>query len=208
MSEIAGSVRRRRRRADAERSITAILDAAVDVLNERPGASIGDVAEAAGVTRQTVYAHYPSREALLTAAIDHVSAAAVVAMDAALGEDDPPTQTLLRLANIGWRTYERYPQLLRMSPQNPDAERTRHAPVRERFERVIRDGQDTGDFDQQLSPAWLATVAMTLGHAAANDIAAGRMPASQATSAIEHSILRIVAAGEPRPQPGRDRRRG
>lgn len=194
MSEVSGSVRRRRRRADAERSITAILDAAVDVLNERPGASIEDVAEAAGVTRQTVYAHYPTREALISAAIDHVATGAVAAMDAAALDDEPPTEALLRLAHIGWRTYERYPRLLQISPQDPDAERTRHDPVRERLERVIQRGQDTGEFDQQLSPTWLATVAMALGHAAGEDVAANRMPADQATTAIEHSILRVVGA--------------
>lgn len=204
MSEVSDSRRRRRRRADAKRSATAILDAAVDVLNKQPGASIEDVAEAARVTRQTVYAHYPSREALLSAAIDHVSTEAVADMDAALLDADPPTETLLRLANIGWRTYERYPRLLQMSAQDPHAEQTRHDPVRERLERVIKHGQDTGDFDPQLAPTWLATVTMALGHAAADDIAADRMPADQATTAIEQTILRVLGVtGSYRPHQDR-----
>jgi AcrR family transcriptional regulator len=40
---------------DAERSISAILDAASRVLGERPDASVEDIAKAAGISRQTVY---------------------------------------------------------------------------------------------------------------------------------------------------------
>lgn len=161
------------------------------MLNERPGASIEDVAEAAGVTRQTVYAHYPSREALVSAAIDHVTDASIADMDAARLDDSPPVTALLNVVNAGWRTYERYSRLLQMAPQDSDAERVRHDPVRQRLERIVKRGQDTGDFDQRLSPSWLATVAITLGHAAAGDVAAGRMPAEQATTALEVSLLRV-----------------
>lgn len=56
----------RRRRADAERSNAAILDAAAGVLAQRPQASIEEIAKAAGISRQTVYAHFPAREVLLS----------------------------------------------------------------------------------------------------------------------------------------------
>lgn len=192
MSELRRPQRRRpRRRADAERSITAILDAAVHTLNERPTASIENVAEAAGVTRQTVYAHYFSREALLNAAIDHVSDTVIAAMDATQPDQGPPAAALLRMVNAGWQAYERYARLLHMSPVDPDAESARHEPVRERFERLVKRGQDTGDFDRHLSPTWLATVAMALGHAAAEDVTAGRMPADEAATTLEHTILRV-----------------
>jgi len=41
--------RRRRRRADAEQNVTAILQAATKVLTAHPEASVEDVARAAGV---------------------------------------------------------------------------------------------------------------------------------------------------------------
>lgn len=198
MSKLGGAQQQRsRRRADAQRSIAAILDAAVNVLNENPGASIEDVAAAAGVTRQTIYAHYPSREALVSAAIDRVTDDAVATMDAAHLDHDPPVTALLQLATAGWRTYERYPRLLRMAPLDPHAEQDRHQPIRERLERLAKRGQHTGDFDRRFSPSWLATVAMALGHAAAEDIAAGRMPPDQASTALKHSILRVFGATEP-----------
>jgi AcrR family transcriptional regulator len=63
-----------RRRADAERNIAAILDAAVELLGERPDSSMAEIAAAAGVARQTVYAHYDSREALLAAVAERAMA--------------------------------------------------------------------------------------------------------------------------------------
>ena len=58
-----------RRRADARRSIEAIVSAARVLFSERPDASMEDVAAAAGLARQTVYAHFTSREALIHAVV-------------------------------------------------------------------------------------------------------------------------------------------
>ncbi|HEY5985230.1 MAG TPA: helix-turn-helix domain-containing protein, partial [Streptosporangiaceae bacterium] len=62
--------RRRRQRSDARQSVAAVLDAAIRTLGERPGASMDEIARAAGVSRQTVYAHFPSRDTLIDAVIE------------------------------------------------------------------------------------------------------------------------------------------
>lgn len=183
--------RRRRRRADAERSIAAILDAAARVLGKRPDASIEDIAEAAGVTRQTVYAHYTSREALLSAVIDHVTAEVAAAMDAAEPDKGPPAAALLRLLDASWRTTERYPYLFHTAPMSPEESHDRHRPILDRYERVIRRGQDTGDFDPRLSPTWLLAATIGLAHAASEEVSADRMTADHATDALRRSILRV-----------------
>src|SRR3954454_10519401 len=54
-------------RADAERSVRAILDAAERVLAEDSGASMEQIAEAAGLTRITVHRRFANRQALLEA---------------------------------------------------------------------------------------------------------------------------------------------
>jgi AcrR family transcriptional regulator len=54
-------------RADAERSVRAILDAAERVLAEDAGASMEQIAEAAGLTRITVHRRFANRQALLEA---------------------------------------------------------------------------------------------------------------------------------------------
>jgi AcrR family transcriptional regulator len=60
-----------RRRADAERSIAAILDAGLACFGTNPDVTMTAVARAAGVGRVTLYAHFPSRQALLEAVMAH-----------------------------------------------------------------------------------------------------------------------------------------
>src|SRR3954467_15962077 len=54
-------------RADAERSVRAILEAAERVLAEDAGASMEQIAAAAGLTRITVHRRFANRQALLDA---------------------------------------------------------------------------------------------------------------------------------------------
>ncbi|MFC7549648.1 TetR/AcrR family transcriptional regulator [Plantactinospora sp. GCM10030261] len=198
MSEITGG-RRRRRRSDAERSAAAVLDAAVEVLGRHPDAKVEQVAAAAGVTRQTVYAHYPSRPLLVAAVVDHITAEAVAALDAATVDSGTVTEALLGWLDVTWRLFDRYPLLLHSSVtavEQADSDR-QHAAVNERLERLIRHGQATGEFDKALSPAWLVSATVALGHAAGGEVAAGRMTTAQTALALRQSILRLYGAGEP-----------
>src|SRR5215471_2822664 len=102
----------RRRRSDARRSIDAILNAAVTVLGERPDASMEDIAVAAGVTRQTVYAHFPSRDALIGALLSTVGNDTVATMDAADLDTAAPADALRRWLDIGWDLISGHPFLL------------------------------------------------------------------------------------------------
>ena len=51
-------------RADARRNRDQILDAAASLLARRPDASIGEIAEQAGLGRATVYRHFPDVAAI------------------------------------------------------------------------------------------------------------------------------------------------
>ncbi|MEV0318053.1 TetR/AcrR family transcriptional regulator [Streptomyces sp. NPDC050658] len=187
-----------RRRADARRSRAAILDAALPLLNDRPEASVEAVATAAGVTRQTVYAHFPSRERLLAAVLDRLTEEAVTEMDAVDLDAGSAVDALFGLLEASARSVGRYPSLLRTIGSLPvasahdadDAER--HAPVAERLGRVIRRGQAAGEFDALLAPDWLVTVTIGLAHAAAGEVEAGRMTEAQAAGVLRTSLLRVL----------------
>ncbi len=186
----------RRRRADAERSRAAVLDAAAEVLGQRPDASMDAIAAAAGVTRQTVYAHYPSREALLAAVVDRISAEALAAVDAVALDEGPAVDALLRLVEASWQTFERYPLLLRIAPGDldPSTDHERHQPVTDRLLRLIRRGQRAGEIDRGLRPHWLVTAVIALGHAAGEEVRTGRMSARAATAALRVSLVRLLGA--------------
>lgn len=187
----------RNRRADARRSKAAILDAAVRILNARPDAGLETIATAAGVTRQTVYAHFPSRERLLLAAVDRITEEVVAAMDAAELDTGPAADALLRLLDAGRQAAQRYSALLQKAstlPVSPQADHDRHTPVADRIRRVIQRGQRTGEFDDLLPPHWLTTVTIGLAHTAGEEQNAGRMSDQEAAHALRTSVLRMLGA--------------
>jgi AcrR family transcriptional regulator len=166
-------------RADARRSRAAILDAALRVLDADPDASVGFIAATAGVTRQTVYAHFPTRERLLRAVLDRITEESAAAMDAAEPDAGPAADALLRLLDAGSRTAGRHPALLRMLatvPVSQPEDHARHTPIADRLKYVIERGQASGELDHRLSADWLATVTIGLAHAAAEEVAAGGCP--------------------------------
>jgi AcrR family transcriptional regulator len=189
----------RRRRSDARRSIDAILSAARTVLGERPGASMEDIAAAAGVTRQTVYAHFPSREALIAALLHAVGAETVAAMDAALLDTVPPADALRQFLDIGWQLIHRNPHLLGPAlTRNPPGSNDPHHAGTARLEQIIRRGQRAGDFDRTLPATWLTAAILGLFSTAAEQVAAGRLTKSQAAAVLLDSTLRLCAAASAR----------
>jgi len=188
VSELAPG-RQRRRRADADRSRAAILVAATRLLSERPEAGVEAIAEAAGVTRQTVYAHFASRDMLVAAVVDRLTEETMAAVDAADLDSGPAADALLRMIDISWQIFERYPLLLHPAASAGDEDR--HGPVNDRLDRLIRRGQEAGEFDRTLPVAWLVAATMTLGHAAGAEVGAGRLTAAEATAALRPSLLRV-----------------
>ena len=192
MSEF-GESRGRQRRADAQRSIAAIVDAATLLLGRQPQAGMDDIATAAGVARQTVYAHFGSRQELLDAVVERITGEAVAALDSIDLDEGSAALALRRWLDEAWALLERYPVLLSpaMPAAAPEQELARHGPLTGRLVPLIRRGQRAGEFDRRLSPEWLITAMIALGHAAGQEVAAGRMTTRQAGRAFATSILRV-----------------
>jgi AcrR family transcriptional regulator len=185
----------RRRRSDARRSVDAILTAARVLLSERPDASMEDIANAAGVTRQTVYAHFASRDALLAALIDAAGAETVDAIDAAHLDTVPPVEALRRYLDIGWQLVRRHPYLLTPAlARTPPGNEAAHLAGTAQLEQLIRRGQHTGDFDPALPSGWLAVAVIGLGHTAADQLAAGYLTTDEAYTVFSQSALRLCGA--------------
>ncbi|WP_194818749.1 TetR/AcrR family transcriptional regulator [Nocardia sp. XZ_19_385] len=184
-----------RRRADAERSRAAILDAAIRLLAE--GVDTGGlaaVAEAAGVTRQTVYAHFANREELFAAVGDRIRSDTVTALEAADLDTGPAPDALLRILDLSWRAVDLGPLKRRVSPGEPSRGTQTPAPVYDNLLRLLRRGQDTGEFDSATTPQWLAATLIAVTRAARAEVEAGRMTRAQAEKSLHESALRLVGA--------------
>jgi len=157
----------------------------------QPEASVEDIARAAGVSRQTVYAHFPSREALLDAVVMRATAEVTAACDAAGIEDAPPAESLIRLLDAGWAASARYPFPWHLPDVSTEADLERHGPVIDRLRDLIRRGQESGDFDSSLSPDWLLAAGLAIGRAAEDEVKARRMSIDDARNAVHRSFLRL-----------------
>ena len=183
-----------RRRADAERNIAAILDAAVGLLAERPNASMAEIARAAGVTRQTVYAHFDSREALLAAVAERAVRRVTEAIDAAAPEEGPPGEALARLVTAWWSEVSAHARVLEaLGAAYPSAVAIHelHAPILERVGRLVRRGRRAGAFDRDVDAGWLVASFLGLMHTAADEVAAGRIGEAAAGDALARTVPRL-----------------
>src|SRR6516225_1889656 len=101
----------RARRADARRSIAAILDAATDCLARDPEMSIADIAAAAGVGRITLYGHFKTRAELVDAVLTRTIERADAILDATDTTGDP-RDALARLIASSWQLVHEFRNIL------------------------------------------------------------------------------------------------
>jgi AcrR family transcriptional regulator len=178
------------RRADAARNIDAILDAAARCFSANSDASMTEIAQAAGVGRVTLYAHFPSREALLGDLMERNVANATTALDSADLEEGPVDQALSRLLRNSWQILDRQHSLvgalLRHLPG--DEVRKRHDPILRRIEDLIARGRAEGTLRADLPLHWLVTTVFTLTHAAVQEFDDGHLDSDTALAALEATL--------------------
>jgi AcrR family transcriptional regulator len=182
---------RGRRRADAERSIAAIIEAGLRCFVARPDVSMSDIAREAGISRVTLYAHFPSREALLDAVLEQAVTEANAALDADDRTDLPAREALVRLLHSSWRILDRHGSLRSAVAQGlPETRvRERHERVLDRVRALIVRGQREGAFRTDLPRDWLVTVMYSLLHATADEVLAGRLDPGEAPDVLESTVL-------------------
>jgi AcrR family transcriptional regulator len=184
----------RRRRSDADRSVAAILAAALDALASDPDASMAEIARRAGVVRATIYVHFPTRESLLDAVMEHAVAEVAQATRDAEPQRGDPKDALERVLRATWQKLGQFHALLAINTSRLSAKelRRRHLPVTTQFAPLIERGQKEGVFASDLPVSWHLAVIRAIVHTASSELQGGRISEAQVEGAMLATVLAAI----------------
>src|SRR4051812_3524761 len=182
----------RKRRADAERSITAITNAGLEALAGDPDASMAAIARRAGVVRATIYMHFPTRESLLDAVMEEATGRVAEAIRQAEPGRGEPMEALERVILATWKQLSEFHNILQINMNRLSAQelRRRHLPMTTQFIPLLERGQAEGVFRSDVSATWLIAVVRAIVHVASTELQAGRLSKSD----VEQTMLTTAFA--------------
>jgi TetR/AcrR family transcriptional repressor of mexCD-oprJ operon len=183
---------RRRRRADADRSVEAIRQAALEALASDPDASMAEIARRAGLVRATIYAHFPTRESLLDAVMELAVEQVAQAMRQAEPERGEPKEALERVLLATWKQLSQFHSVLAININRLSTKELhrRHLPVTTQLVPLIERGQAEGVFRSDMSVAWQIAVIRAIVHTASSELQAGRISEAE----VERTMLSTALA--------------
>lgn len=184
----------RRRRSDADRSVQAIREAALDALASDPDVSMAEIARRAGVVRATIYVHFPTRDALLDAVMEHAVAQVAEATSDAEPTQGEPREALERVLLATWEKLSNFHALLAINTARLSAKELhrRHQPVMKLFVPLIERGQKDGVFRSDVPVSWHLAVIRSLVHAASAELQSGRLSEAEVEQTIVTTVLAAI----------------
>jgi TetR/AcrR family transcriptional regulator, mexCD-oprJ operon repressor len=182
------------RRAIADRNVQAILDAAEELLDKHSPVTVAAVAAQAGVSRVTVYAHFPTGEALLETVVERAVGHAAAALAAAAPQTGTPLEALTRLVAVGWRELGRNAAMAEAAAARLSAEAmTRsHQAGRHEVAKLVRRGRHDGTFRKDVPEEWQVACCFALFHSCADEVRAGRLDPADAERVLTITITDLL----------------
>jgi AcrR family transcriptional regulator len=189
----------RYQREVADRNVEAILDAAEDLL-QHGQANISAIASLAGVSRVTVYAHFPNWEALLEAAVERAVRRTMAALESVHADGGPPVETLDRMLAAAWQHLARYGAMAAAVAEllSPEAVTRTHHAAHHTIGTLLERGQADGSFRTDLPAGWLVTACIALVHACSDQVRTGQIDEHDAVRILTTSVRDLFTGPSPR----------
>ena len=191
----------------ASRNVEAILDAVEELLQSQGHANISAVAAQAGVSRVTVYAHFPDWAALLEAAVERAVRRTMAALQAVHPDDGPPIEALERMLAATWQHLARNQAMAAAVAEllSPEAVTRTHQAAHHIIGALLARGQADGSFRTDLPARWLETASIALVHACSDGVRAGHIEEHDAARILTTSVRDLLTEHDPgRNQPMRN----
>lgn len=184
-------------RADAQRTVHAILEAAERTLSADPAATMEQIAETAGVARTTVHRRFATREALLDALTGWAARQFADAVAAARPDVAPPLVALYQVTANVLRVKGGWAFAMNRTGDASHAEAARiNAEVRAVCLQLFRRAQAAGVLRPDADLDWTRRVYYALIHEAAVEASTGGGdPDALATRTVD-TLLRGMGGGE------------
>lgn len=183
------------RRVTAERNREAILDAAEELMRAGRGINVSALANESGVSRPTVYAHFAETEQIVEAVVQRSVLRATAAIEGAEPDKGPADEALRRVIEAAWSEIGSDSAIAQGAATYLSAEAMHraHAKARALIARLLERGRKEGAFRTDLSSEWILTCALSLIHAAHDEVRAGRMKSSKALEELTTTLGEIFA---------------
>uniref|UniRef100_A0AAU2W100 TetR/AcrR family transcriptional regulator n=1 Tax=Streptomyces sp. NBC_00008 TaxID=2903610 RepID=A0AAU2W100_9ACTN len=153
-----GEIAARTLRADAERSVRAILEAAERLLAEDPGASMEQIAAAAGVARTTIHRRFANRQSLIEALASSAARQLAQAVDDGRPDTAPPLVAMHRITANVLQVKSAWAFALEL-PADPDSEAAAlHRDIDDRCTAVLKRARGDGLIDEAADLDWVRRV--------------------------------------------------
>jgi TetR/AcrR family transcriptional regulator, mexCD-oprJ operon repressor len=179
-------------RADAARNLHRIVEVAARMHSDDPHVGMAAVAEAADVSRATVYRHFPTREALMDAIRTQALAAGAQAIVECRLEEGGATEALRRLVEAWLDIAQHYgfAQLVGHagSPLDEEDRAHRRRAFGEPLIALFTRGQAAGEFSTAVTPEWATRMFGATVIAGARAVDDGALTRADAPDTVFHTL--------------------